>query len=537
MAKVSVPKPEAPAEPPRPWEATGGSNFWDYFLATAVVIGITQAGFLVQLLIGHRAIALIYLLGVVLMALFIGRGPMLLASIMSALCFAFFFLPPIGNLHISSVEDIITLALSMLVALVLGELTARIRASQQIERQREQYATAMYQLTHELVEAGSLDELLQNVARHLDRAFGAKAAVLLCDLSQQLSFHAHPASTYEIAGPEQPIALWVFENGQPAGRFTTRNPQAETLFLPLVTGGARMGVLGLNLSSSPPASSQQHVLLEAISRQIALALDRHRLREESANAKLLAESERLGKALLNSMSHEIRTPLAAIQSATGALLDLQAAPFSSEQTAMVGEIQEATERLNGLVGKVLDITRLESGRIKPNKTLCDLYDLIQVTLKETRKTLARHSVTLDLAPGLPLVRADFVLLQQALANLLSNAALHTPKGTAIQVSARIRGGALLLAVADRGPGIAAESLPRLFDKFYRGPGAPTGGTGIGLSLVKGFMEAQGGEVKAENRLGGGAVFTIRLPVRETVATDAIHERTSSQEDQRVADRR
>jgi len=136
-----------------------------------------------------------------------------------------------------------------------------------------------------------------------------------------------------------------------------------------------------------------------------------------------------------------------------------------------------------------------------------------VALKETRKELVGHKVALAVAPGLPLIQADFVLLQQAIMNLLSNAAAHTPPGTPIEISARVRDASLQVAVADRGPGIPAESMGRLFDKFYRGPAAPTGGTGLGLSLVKGFVEAQGGQVRAENRLGGGSAFTISLPLQ------------------------
>jgi two-component system sensor histidine kinase KdpD len=274
-------------------------------------------------------------------------------------------------------------------------------------------------------------------------------------------------------------------------------------------------VIGLSCEKASRFDSEQFELLEAFCRHIALALDRQRLGVESEKAKLLAESERLSKALLNSVSHEIRTPLAAIKSAAGTLLEIKEPVLSDEQEEMVAEIQEATERLNGLVGKVLDITRLESGNLKPRLDLCDVNDLVQIAIKETRRELAQHKVTVELAPDLPLVRGDFVLLEQALANLLCNAAVHTPPGTPIQIGARVRDRALVLTVADRGPGIPPESIPRVFDKFYRAPGAPTGGTGLGLSLVKGFVDAHQGEVKAENRTGGGALFTIRLPMIQT----------------------
>jgi two-component system sensor histidine kinase KdpD len=179
---------------------------------------------------------------------------------------------------------------------------------------------------------------------------------------------------------------------------------------------------------------------------------------------------------------------------------------------MVGEIQEAARRLNRLVGNLLSMTRLESGHVKVNLDWCDVADLVQVTVKELQKDLAQHRVTVGISRGLPLVRMDFVLMQQALANLLLNAAVHTPLGTAVQVSAAVEADALALTVADNGPGLPPDALPLIFDKFYRAPAAPAGGTGLGLAIVKGFVEAQGGKVTAENRPAGGASFTIRLPL-------------------------
>jgi two-component system sensor histidine kinase KdpD len=189
---------------------------------------------------------------------------------------------------------------------------------------------------------------------------------------------------------------------------------------------------------------------------------------------------------------------------------------------MVGEIQEAARRLNRLVGNLLSMTRLESGHVKVNLDWCDVADLVQVTVKELQKDLAQHRVTVGISRGLPLVRMDFVLMQQALANLLLNAAVHTPPGTAVQVNAAVETDALVLTVADSGPGLPPDALPLIFDKFYRAPAAPAGGTGLGLAIVKGFIEAQGGRVKAENRPAGGAVFTIRLPLAKAppVAVEA-----------------
>ena len=272
--------------------------------------------------------------------------------------------------------------------------------------------------------------------------------------------------------------------------------------------------MAMRLNQSSPPTIHQRNLLEAFTGQMALALDRQRLQEASEKSKVLAESERLGKTLLNSISHEIRTPIAAITTAVSGLAEAKAAT-PEFQRAMVAEIQEATGRLNRLVGNLLDMTRLESGHVKPKVDWCDVSDLIHVTLKATGKELAHHQVAVEIAPELPLVRMDFVLMQQTLANLLLNAAVHTPPGTAVQVSARVEEDALIFTVADRGPGLPPESISRIFDKFYRAPTAPAGGTGLGLSIAKGFVEAQGGQIKAENRPGGGAAFIIRLPLDET----------------------
>jgi two-component system sensor histidine kinase KdpD len=261
-------------------------------------------------------------------------------------------------------------------------------------------------------------------------------------------------------------------------------------------------------------TSDQRDLLDAFVRQIALVLDRQRLRDAEQQARLLAESERLSRTLLDSISHEIRTPLAAITSAASSLDDARDGGKTEFRGKMVEEIQEAARRLNRLVGNLLSVTRLESGHVKPKLEWCDVSDVIEVTLRETGKELARHKVILEIPKGLPLVQMDFVLMQQALANLLLNVSLHTPPGTEVRIGAVVEAGSLRLTFADNGPGLSPDALPHIFEKFYRGPTAPPGGSGLGLTIVKGFLEAQGGQIEVENRSSGGASFVIRLPMRQ-----------------------
>lgn len=239
-----------------------------------------------------------------------------------------------------------------------------------------------------------------------------------------------------------------------------------------------------------------------------------RLREQrdaELQAKLLAESERLGRTLLNSVSHELRTPIAAINSAAHTL---RSSPLTPQQQNLASEIDAASSRLNRVVQSLLSAARIQSGQIRANLDWCDVRDLVRVALRGIKQETAAHAVTTDMPANLRLVKADFVLLEQALANLVGNAAAHTPPGTAIQIVARNKKGFLVLSVADAGPGIPAAQLDRIFDSFHRGPGARPGGMGLGLAIVKGFIEAQGGRVEAANRATGGAIFTIHLPLSD-----------------------
>ncbi|TAL07509.1 MAG: two-component sensor histidine kinase, partial [Verrucomicrobia bacterium] len=230
-------------------------------------------------------------------------------------------------------------------------------------------------------------------------------------------------------------------------------------------------------------------------------------------SKLVAESERLSTALLNSISHELRTPLAAITTASATLSETRKADGQLSQ-AMIAEIQEASARLNRLVGNLLDVTRLESGRVQAKLDWCDVGDLIHTTVSSLERELSKYAVKVEIAAQMPLAKLDFTLMQQAIANLLLNAAAHTPVGTEILLQARRENAELILSVADNGPGLPADLLPRVFDKFIRAEHAPAGGTGLGLAIVKGFVEAHSGKISAENRPSGGAMFTIRLPQSE-----------------------
>jgi two-component system sensor histidine kinase KdpD len=490
----------------RVWLPELASSLQQYLFAFAIVVGTGILNLGLMSVTGPRVPGLVFLLAVVLVALKVGRGPVLLAGALSAVAWDFFFLPPQFTLLIQKLEDGILFALYFVVAIVLGQLVARIRTQEQAERRREERAVALYEFTRELSETTSRDEVVWQLVSQVNRVFRAQVAVVLCSSDK---LEPHPDGSLALSEKELGVADWAFRQRKSAGRFTDNLPGAEAFHLPLATERKSFGVLVVKLPDENFTLAQRD-LLETFGRQAALILDRVELRTAAEQARLLAESEKFSRTLLNSISHELRTPLAASTSAASALASLDSAS-PEQRKALMNEILEANARLNRVVGNLLDVARLESGKVRPHLDWHDARDLVQTTLRELQRELAGHPVTLDLPAGPLLVRLDFSLIQHALGNLLLNAATHTPAGSPIEVKAELADAALRLSVADHGPGIPAEWLPRIFDKFFRAPGAPTGGSGLGLTIVKGFVEAHGGTVSGENRPGGGALFTIRVP--------------------------
>jgi len=509
---VHVVRPEGEKISKRPVRP---DNFWKidfhiYGWITGLVALVTGLNAALDPYVGFYALALTYLLAVVVSALFVGRGPVFYAATLSAMLWNFFFLPPRFTFYITSFQDGMMFAMYFVVALVLGQLTARIRAQQTAERLREQRATSLYLLTRELAESPDLAQLLSVVVRQVGKTFGADVALSLPDENEALPVTPYFANTWALPDKEQTVAAWAFQHRLAAGNGTDNLPAAEGIHLPLVAGTRAIGVLSLRFRETQPLSPAQRDLLDAFFRQVALVLDRERLRDAETQARLSAESERMGTMLLNSVSHELRTPLAAISSVGSGLR--AAGELNSAQHLLLTELDEATGRLNRLVQNLLDLSRMQSGHLRTNDDWHDLRDLVNAALQNLGHGLDGYKVTIEIPDHLPPVKLDAVLTEQILVNLLGNAAVHTPPGTSVIFSAKTENDWLVLEVRDNGPGLPGGDISKLFHRFQRGPDAPAGGTGIGLSLVKGFAEAQGGNVSAGNLPGGGARFIVKLPL-------------------------
>jgi two-component system sensor histidine kinase KdpD len=320
-----------------------------------------------------------------------------------------------------------------------------------------------------------------------------------------------------VAENELAVATWAFEHGQLAGRGTDTLPDASMHYQPLKTTRGVIGVLGVKPTSpNSYMSPDQRRTLDAFVNQVALAIEGARLAEQARQTELLEATEKLQTALLNSISHDLRTPLVSI---TGALSSLdEAGPALDEDVrrSLIETAREEAERLNRLVGNLLDITRLEAEAMHLHREACDVQELIGSSLEQIGMPLKNRLVKVDIPAKIPLVPVDFVLFSRVLVNVIDNALKFSPPEKPIEIKARVSNQTLEIAIADRGEGIPLGDLERIFDKFYRVQRPDNvSGTGLGLSICKGIVEAHGGSIRAENRDGGGAIFTVRLPLEGT----------------------
>jgi two-component system sensor histidine kinase KdpD len=485
------------------------------YLMALLVIGIVTV---IDLLLfntlpwlGYQAVGLTELLAVLLIAAYLGRGPALLAAAVSAVSWNFLFIEPRLTFTIDHFQDVFLFILYFAIAIFTGNLTAKIRSQERQARFNAERTSALYTLAHETATAVNMDDVLRTAVAQIGRVFDAEVAILLPRIGH-LERQPHPCSSLTLDDKDFSVAVWVYEHGKPAGRFTDTLSRASAQFHPLHTPTRTVGVIGMRTRQDQRLSFDQEVLLETFMSQIALVIERELLDEAAEQSAMLRESERLYTVLLNSISHELRTPIATIKGASSSLIDPATGVNESARKELAKDIQSAADRLNRLVENLLDMSRLESGRLQLKREWCDLGDLIGVAVQRVDYCTASHPIDILIEPNLPLVQVDFVLIEQVIVNLLDNACNYTPTGTAITIEARMTNQHVEVSISDNGPGIPQELLDRIFDKFYRLPGTATGGTGLGLSISRGLVEAHNGTLIAENRAEGGARFRLRLPL-------------------------
>ncbi len=487
-----------------------------YLWTLAAVAAITILGKILQPFFDLVNIALLYLLPVLISAARWGRGPSLFASFASVLAFDFFFVPPVFSFTVSDVRYVVSFAVFLMVALVTGTMATRLRREAQKARDRERRTASLYALSREITAEPDLRRVLQTMVKTVSEAIDGEAIMFMPDPASgtpaEIAFA--PVNT-PLDDKERAMIHWVLEHGRDAGKGTETFGGAEHLFVPIKSDEGTLAVFALN-QRGQELSRERRQLLEALANLAAIAITRIQLAKKAQEAQLLAESEKLHAALLNSISHDLRTPLASITGAVTSLLSKESAYKQETKEILLQTIKEEAQRLNRFVANLLDMVRLEGGVLRLNKDWCDIQDILGVALRELEDVLRGRPLRITIPADLPLVKADFALIEHVLLNLVENAAKYSPPKSEISISAVYSDAALLVAVGDRSPSIPKKERGNVFDKFFRlHQGKDVSGIGLGLSICKGIVEAHGGKIWVESSPDEyGNRFTFSLPASD-----------------------
>jgi two-component system, OmpR family, sensor histidine kinase KdpD len=492
-----------------------------YFVSVLLVAGFTALAIAVHAFGGLANVALVYLIPVLASASLYGMRTGVVTGIVSALAYNFFFLPPIYTFTIQDPENVLTVAVFIVVAIVTSQLASRVRVQANLAERSSGQNAALASFARMLASLSSRQELGQTLCGEVAGQFDVDAVLMLPNEGGKLELtSAVPPES--LLGPiDTAAAEWGFEHKEAAGRGSNTLAASEWLFQPLLAGGEALGVLGVaKKDGSEPMRPDRLPFLMSFVDQAALALERVTLTEEMSTVAQLRERDRLRGALLSSVSHDLRTPLTAIIAATNELKKARGV-----DPALLADIENESERLNRFVSNMLDMVRVEAGGLQLNLQPLDLAEAVAGAADQLKRELKGHSVRLDIPPDLPFVRVDPQLFHQCLVNLLENAAKYSGAKTPILVVAYRGRDGISLSVIDEGPGLPPGEAGRVFETFVRVEGSDRkGGTGLGLAIVKGFVEAMGLEVSARNnKEGRGACFTIRFPTKTLVRETAVAE--------------
>ncbi|MBI3636477.1 MAG: DUF4118 domain-containing protein [Candidatus Rokubacteria bacterium] len=500
----------------------------EHWVAYGQAVGIvglaTAAAWIMFPVLELANLVMAYLLAIVIVARRHGRGPSVLAALLSVALFDLFFVPPYYTFAVSDVRYLFTFAVMLAVALTMSGLTVRVRAQATAARDREQRTAALYAMSREIAGTRGVEALVGIASRHIIDVFGGRVAVLLPDAGGRLVARGPVPPALELDNQERDLAQQLYDRRSPTGAAPSTAPGCA-LIVPLVGSRGPVGALGLLPAGRRAIDTpEQRHQLETFANQTALALERAQLADEAEAARVRVETEELRNSLLSSVSHDLRTPLAAITGAASTLLEGGDRVDAATRRELLESVHEEAERLNRLVQNLLEMTRLASGALSLKRNWHPLEEVVGAALGRLAKRLAERRVYTRIPEDLPLVAIDDVLIEQVLINLLDNAVKHTAPGTLISIVATATDRTVTVEVADRGRGLPRGEEDQVFEKFYRAAGAGGRGAGLGLAICKAIVQAHGGHIWAQNVPEGGAAFFFTLPNPESPPAVVLEER-------------
>ena len=488
-----------------------------YLASILMVIVMTLVFTLVSPFLGLVNISLAYVLPILISAARWGTLPAISTALMGTIAFDLFFVPPIFQFTVADLRYLISFAIFMLVGLITGTLSDRLKKQVNYSQQRENSISALYSLSRDIAAVDNLDAVLDCIVSNVSKTLDGQVMLLLPNDQAQLILRKDSGLNNFLDERELSVATWVYERGLKAGNGTETLGTAKALYFPLSTEQGTQGVLGIYSNDRKANFDPERIrLLEAFTGLAGMAINRVKLAEQARESLSLIESERLRTALFNSLSHDFRTPLASIIGGVTGLLEDRNVVYSPEvRKELLKTILHGAERMNRFISNLLDMARLESGMLRLNKEWCDLQDIIGVAINRLGDTLTRRPLEINIQEGLPLVQADGILIEQVLVNLLDNALKYSEAASKIKISIQKQGKQLEIVVANRGQSIPETDLSKVFDKFYRlSSPLQVSGTGLGLAICKGFIEAHGGDIWAENNKQSGVTITFTLPLTD-----------------------
>ncbi len=460
---------------------------------------------------GYQSVSFILLFVLSILATVLRVGPVLLAATGSALVWNFFFIPPQFTLHIYTTADVLTFLMFFIIAFINGIMTSRVKKQERLAISREERTNALFRLTKGLSNAGSVKDVIDTGIQDIRKHFAVDVFFILQDGNGQLTNRKYLPKEQVFPEAEMGIAYWVYKHTRMAGRFTDTLPSGEYTYYPLKGIRTKPGVVAVKQSKA--FEGETGIFWETFLTQISHAIEHQYLGQIARKNSLLDESDKLYKTLFNSISHELRIPVATIMGASDTLLTTDYP--EAVKLELHTEIFNASKRLNRLIENLLNMSRLESGRIATQLDWCDIHDLFNRVAENLQEELRSYRMEMIVPDSMPLVKLDFGLMEQALFNLVYNSCQYSSPGTTIRLKAFYDSNHLVIQEMDRGPGFPPDMQPHVFDRFYRAKNNKTEGLGLGLSIVKGFVEAHKGTVSAENRQHGGVRFTLQIPTEIT----------------------
>ena len=491
---------------------------WNAYALASLCVGLAATlAYGVSFVLPLPNISLIFMTAVILIAIYFGRGPSILASVLSFFAYNIFFTKPYYNFSGFRRDDLLTIVFFLLVSVIVGNLAARLKVQIQAMRVSAQRTANLYEFSRKIAAAAALEDVLWAAVHHVASTLQSSSLVLLPQKDGRLHIAAGYPPEDQLALKDWGAAEWAWEHGSPAGWKSETLPAADWLFLPMRTRRGMVGLLGVSFKERQRAlAPDQWRLLETLVDQVAVAVERTNLAADIEEARLLTETEQLRSALLSSVSHDLRTPLVSILGSATTLATVDNLTDTG-RAELVTTILDESERLNRFVQNLLDMTRLGYGALQPRREWCDLRENAGRAMKQFAKALEHREVTFDIPPTLPLVHVDPVLLERVLVNILDNAIKYTTEGGRIAVQAFKKDSDLILRISDNGVGIPPEARNAVFDIFYRvrAKDSQVAGTGLGLSICRGIIEAHGGRIAAKDGpKNKGTMIEVVLPLTE-----------------------